>query len=977
MSRGTLRSLACLALGLCAFVLLGPLAAAVVVLAAIPAVVRTQDGRLWWSAIADRLRFRWRSLRGHTVHDPAAGRPGPLSHVTLVDLESTAALAAPGSLTFLIDADGLPAETWLSLLEAETPAISVSVTSMVGSSLPPRLSIAPDAATLAGQTLRDCLPPAARLPTRWVAATWRTGDDPAGVLLAAQQTLNGLPTLAARDLAAVVHRCFDPHDDLVEDWTHVGPVAAHEFRDRYEHDGHTSLAWRLTSPTGADGALLASQPDVPVHRLTRTYQREATGQLLESAILTITCPGSDPERIAAAARSIRQAARTASATISPSGVATGRTFIEGLGVTFDPGAAKRGLRVDPDQVDLRWPRAETVDAVPIGVDAADGLVTCLDPVAPTPHRVAVTGDSAALVRRWLLGRVALGSRPVVLGDADGGCVRTVTAIQGQVITVGRGHDSINLLDSPHHRTAVLTALLTSAGKQSLTPAERRSLTGALETVATEERTVLLWHVQAALQQRPGTTRLTHLLGSILHHYGDLLDRPTSVKIDPDAPAVCIQISAEHHRDPFLLAALTTACWAVNDVVDGTFRVLCGVSAVTDAGMFTADLSEVTAPAPSALIASTAEVTSRVEACLTVTAEPGMLTIDGPGASRRRVRFTPTATEQALARGEVVSEDLFVPSAWVTADAMVDVQRVPAFVATRTAESAAAATPQTASSGSVPPTDNTSIPQASIRLLDSEPPPPGGRRGLFVAGAIAALVAVSALTIAMLRVTTPTPTPVRAGQGAQVFAASPLAPAPVAGLGVSAAKPPPVAATLAVATPVTAQPAASLLISAPLSPVVAGGLSVTAGVPSRPSGHLMIAAPVAPRIGGGVAAAGVVRPRLGASLVAAHGTPAAVQRLGANLAAAVDKPTPAFRLGLQTVVWPAAAAWQRTADYVPPTLTTTQFAADPAPAPAPGFPAAPVVPATPPAPPSSGGDPLPPGPQPPNQPFNPQNPDSQP
>lgn len=198
-----------------------------------------------------------------------------------------------------------------------------------------------------------------------------------------------------------------------------------------------------------------------------------------------------------------------------------------------------------------------------------------------------TGKSA-FAKRQILGMVAAGVRPVVLGDPKGEYAALVQRLGGQVVRVGRGLDRINPLDtasqgdaSPEEtrarRMSLMLALCAqvrrnrpvSNGEEIVLAAAIDALTGTRDPTVRdvlaslrEPGPPLLRAAQArdATQYDDLTRELRWTLGLLLDgSLAGVFDGPSSRSFDHRAPAVAIDLSSVH--DETLLGAAMLCAWA--------------------------------------------------------------------------------------------------------------------------------------------------------------------------------------------------------------------------------------------------------------------------------------------------------------------------------------------------------------------------------------------------------------------------------
>ncbi|MHA6792424.1 hypothetical protein ACVGVM_02725 [Pseudonocardia bannensis] len=250
-------------------------------------------------------------------------------------------------------------------------------------------------------------------------------------------------------------------------------------------------------------------------------------------------------------------------------------------------------------------------AEPVGLDPAEWLRRGL--VSSTG--VWVQGQpgigKSAFVKRMITGLVAFGGTAVVPGDVKGEYGPLVEALGGTVWRIGRGQHALNPLDgSPvraalraavggdraaladtlrARRIALLEALLVVARGEPLPVTERRLLAAALDT-ATDARVddPVIPDVLAALlhgaDPLPGIVatrgpeayrRAIRELVNTLALLCDgplrgIVDRPSTFRADPLAPAVAVDVSALDGDADDVLAAAMLCTWAWSAaVVDGS------------------------------------------------------------------------------------------------------------------------------------------------------------------------------------------------------------------------------------------------------------------------------------------------------------------------------------------------------------------------------------------------------------------------
>lgn len=587
-----------------------------------------------------------------------------------------------------------------------------------------------------------------------------------------------------------------------------------------------------------------------------------------------------------------------------------------------------------EEVARQWPNRQPVAAgIPVGREVGTGRTVHCDPLTLqqqgllNPPRAVVSGTSTALLQRWILGLSAVGQTPVVAGDQQGHLARTVAALDGEVFRIGRDHHTINPLDDEASSASVVEILLAGAGERRLSDEERSTLVRHLRELRaqwSEPEPPQLWHLAALLANDPDASRLALLLSSIRHHYGDVLDRPTSVALDT-GQAVCLEVDPVHERDPFLQAALTVLCWSVTSRIaqgESCLVIADGVTAVARAGLLDLSLPLVQSSACVTLCVESAEDLPEavLPAGLLVSCDGTLNTFCAPGQEPFVAELHPGPTEQRLALGTASPAPASIEP-------------------TQPAES-------TAADGAPAGDDADTAPLPDIDDRDPRPRVRSGRRtALLVAtGAAAAAAVIAAAVVTRQSPPPPVAQPAQAGADLAVSTTADTDPSGV----------------LAAAAPVTPDASALIAAASPVTVILGGLLASSSSVP-----------PAGPEPGGGVVAA----------------AQAPEVEPGGQVVTAAAPSTGPLPLHLDRVAWSAAATWQQERDYVTQYLPIAPAVPAPA-APAPVYqntapaPVQPAYPQTAPAQSGAGnGGPPPavtaPGAPPPNQPFNPQNPDSQP
>ncbi len=271
--------------------------------------------------------------------------------------------------------------------------------------------------------------------------------------------------------------------------------------------------------------------------------------------------------------------------------------------------------------------------VPLGRNLITGGTVCCDPISWFERARLILNPSAfvlglpalgksTLIRRQVIGLAGAGVVPLVLGDLKPDYVDTVTALGGQVMRLGRGLGSLNVLgaggldlaadqlpkqeaarlrEEAHGRRLIMVSALVELGRGSrISDTERTVLSAALRLLAQRHRRrktpPLLGDLVAVLEEGPDPVRVPtldrgedaryrtvvdplqrSLLSLLDGPLGSVFARPTTERLRLDATAVCVDVSGISASDTTLQAAVLLACWSEG------FGAVEAANALADAG----------------------------------------------------------------------------------------------------------------------------------------------------------------------------------------------------------------------------------------------------------------------------------------------------------------------------------------------------------------------------------------------------------
>ena len=169
--------------------------------------------------------------------------------------------------------------------------------------------------------------------------------------------------------------------------------------------------------------------------------------------------------------------------------------------------------------------------VPLGPNLRTGATVCGDPISwfmraqlisnPSMFVLGLPGlGKSTLIRRMCLGLDGYGVLPLILADLKPDYVDLIRALDGQVISIGRGRGGLNVLD-PGEATQVAARLTGAARDQVRTEAHSRAveMVKALATIT---------------RKAPMEVRESNVLGRAVQILADR--RGTGPVGDPPGPA---------------------------------------------------------------------------------------------------------------------------------------------------------------------------------------------------------------------------------------------------------------------------------------------------------------------------------------------------------------------------------------------------------------------------------------------------------
>ena len=261
---------------------------------------------------------------------------------------------------------------------------------------------------------------------------------------------------------------------------------------------------------------------------------------------------------------------------------------------------------------------------PVGHHLHTGATVCFDPISwflraklisnPSMFMLGLPGlGKSTFIRKLVTGAVATGFVPMILGDLKPDYAEQIRQLGGQVVQVGRGRGYLNplsvgalgailpqLRDRPAtyariaeevhgRRLSITSALVSLVRQQEITATEQTILATALrlldeqaelerETTGQQPAPPLLTDLvelirdgsdrlravtltETEAEYRAETRRLhLSLIALMSGPVGEVFSQQTTVPLDLDATAVCIDLSGISATDEKLTAAVLLACW---------------------------------------------------------------------------------------------------------------------------------------------------------------------------------------------------------------------------------------------------------------------------------------------------------------------------------------------------------------------------------------------------------------------------------
>jgi|GEM_PF-324350 len=284
-----------------------------------------------------------------------------------------------------------------------------------------------------------------------------------------------------------------------------------------------------------------------------------------------------------------------------------------------------------------WPWAAGGSApttgVPIGHHMLSKTTVCCDPISwfadakllsnPSAFLLGLPGlGKSSIVRRMEIGLAGAGVTPMTLGDTKPDHRDTTLQLGGQVVEIGRGRGSINVLDlgaldaaaqrltgkAAHalredahgRRLNMVIALVALIRQAPVTDTEKAVLSAALRVLADKhspDNPAVLTDLVALLDNPPDVVRTPTLdrgnsdvyrqvvdplqrtvIALLEGPLGSVFAQPTTTRLALDAPAICVDVSSLNGHDQELEAAVLLATWAEG------YGTIEAANALADAGL---------------------------------------------------------------------------------------------------------------------------------------------------------------------------------------------------------------------------------------------------------------------------------------------------------------------------------------------------------------------------------------------------------